>query len=73
MDFTTDEELDSYLLLILFKLKKKKLCPQKIQKILGKRFWVREIFKKQRTDFKTILYMNCKLGRGSSISSKFFE
>ena len=35
MGFMTDEELDGYLLLILFMLKKKKLCPQKNQKYFG--------------------------------------
>ena len=42
MDFMTDEELDTYLLFILFMFKKKKSLPSK----KPKRFWVREIFKK---------------------------
>ena len=36
-----DEELDGYLVLILFMLKKKKSLLSKI----SKRFWVREMFK----------------------------
>ena len=42
MDFMTDKELDSDLVLILFILKKKKSLPSK----KSKRFWVRGIFKK---------------------------
>ena len=40
MDFTTDEELDGYLVLILFMLKKKKPLPSK----KNPRFWIQEIF-----------------------------
>ena len=44
MDFImTDEELDGYLVLIRFMLKKKKSLPSK----KSKRFWVREIFKER--------------------------
>ena len=43
MDFITDKELDGYLVLIRFMLKKKKSLPSK----KSKRFWVREIFKKR--------------------------
>ena len=39
----TDEELDGYLVLILFMLKKKKSLPSK----KSERFCVREIFKKR--------------------------
>ena len=42
MDFMTDKELDGYLTLIFFILKKEKSLPSK----KSKRFWVREIFKK---------------------------
>ena len=41
MDFMTDEELDGYLVLVLFMLKKKKSLPSK------KPFWLREIFEKK--------------------------
>ena len=43
MDFMTNDELDGYLVLIFFMLKKKKSLPLK----KSKRFWVREIFKKR--------------------------
>ena len=43
MDFMTDEELDGYLVLIFFMLKKKKSMPSK----KPKRFWVREICQKR--------------------------
>ena len=46
MDFMKDEELDAYLVLILFILKKKKSLPSKNLK----RFWLREIFKKGAAD-----------------------
>ena len=46
MDFMADEELDGYLILILFILKKKKSLPSK--KPFG--FWLREIFKKRAAD-----------------------
>ena len=39
----TDEELDGYLVLILFMLKKEKSLPWK----KSRRYWVREIFKKK--------------------------
>ena len=39
----TDREIDDYLVLILFMLKKKKSLPSK----KPKRFWVREIFRKR--------------------------
>ena len=42
----TDKELDSYLILIRFMLKKKKPLPSEI----FERFWVREI-SKNRADF----------------------
>ena len=57
----TDKELDRYLVLIFFMLKKKKSLPSK----KSKRFWVREILKKRAA------YEGS--GIGSSISSKFFE
>ena len=53
MDFMTNDELDGYLVLIFFMLKKKKSLPLK----KSKRFWVREIFKK-RTAYG--LYNNLK-------------
>ena len=43
MDFITDEELDGYLVLILFALKKEKSLPSK----KSTRYWAREIFKKK--------------------------
>ena len=43
MDFMTDKELDGYLVLILFVLKKEKSLPSK----KSRRYWVREIFKKK--------------------------
>ena len=43
MDFMTDEELDSYLVLILFELKKEKSLPSK----KSTRYWVREMFEKK--------------------------
>ena len=43
MDFMTDEELDGYLVLILFALKKEKSLPSK----KSTRYWAREIFKKK--------------------------
>ena len=46
MDFMKDEELDGYLVLMLFILKKKKPLPSKNLK----RFWLREIFKKGAAD-----------------------
>ena len=46
MDFTTDEELDGYLVLILFMLKKKKTLALK----KTPRFWIQEIFIKTATD-----------------------
>ena len=42
MDFTTDKELDGYLILILFMFNKGKILALK----KSERFWVREIFKK---------------------------
>ena len=54
----TDKELDGYLVLIRFMLKKKKSFPSK----KSERFWVREIFKKKAVSGLL----------GSSISSKFF-
>ena len=47
MNFMTDEELDGYLVLILFMLKKKKILA--LKKNL-KKFWLREIFKKRTVD-----------------------
>ena len=41
MDFMTDEELDGYLVLVLFMLKKKKSLPSK------RPFWLSEIFEKK--------------------------
>ena len=41
----TDKELDGYLILIRFMLKKKKPLPSEI----SERFWVREIFKNRAT------------------------
>ena len=46
MDFMTDEELDGYLVLIPFMLKKEILA---IKKNL-KRFWLKEIYKKRAAD-----------------------
>ena len=46
MNFMTEEELDGYLVLILFMLKKKKSLPSKN----FKRFWLKEIFKKRAAD-----------------------
>ena len=46
MDFMTDEELDGYLVLLTFMLKKEKSLPSKILK----RFWLRKIFKKRAAD-----------------------
>ena len=43
MSFMTDDELDGYLVLILFMLKKKKSWTSK----KSENFWVREIFKKR--------------------------
>ena len=43
MNFMTDEELDGYLVLIFFMIKKKKTLPSKE----SERFWVTEIFKKR--------------------------
>ena len=54
----TDKELDGYLVLIGFMLKKKKSLPSKKSKI----FWVRKIFKQKEA---------YGLSR-SSVSSKFF-
>ena len=54
----TDKELDGYLVLIRFMVKKKKSLPSK----KSETFWVREIFKKRAA------YGLLK----SSISSKFF-
>ena len=46
MGFMTDVELDGYLVLVLFILKKKKSLPSRN----FKRFWLKEIFKKRAAD-----------------------
>ena len=43
MDFITDDELDGYVVLIFFCVRKEKVLALK----KSKRFWVREIFKKR--------------------------
>ena len=68
MDFMTDEELDDYLILVLFMLKKEKLLPPE----KSKWFWVGEIFQK-RALYGRYDTMNWKMEMGNSIWSKFFK
>ena len=66
-----DQELDVYLVLILFMLKKEKSLPSKI---LGKWNIQKQSNVLTLQKFSTEIWrQNCELETGSSSSSKFFE